>query len=1402
MLIRVLGAIEAEMNGRAAHLGGGHQRALLAMLLVARGDVVSVDRLIDGLWRGEPPAKAVASLQTYIAHLRRLLEPDRPPRAPARILVSAAPGYALKLDDDVVDAWRFERLVRRAREIGPADPAAATAVLDQALGLWRGAAYAEVAEEEWAIAETSRLEELRASALELSVELTLRRGAPAEAVPTAETLTRHRPLREEGWRLLALALWGANRQADALTALRRARAALSDELGLDPGPALVQLEDAILNQRMPVLHAALRPKAPQPPTPQPGPLPPHPQTPSQPHSPAPLAAQPIGPRPGTPPHTAPLPDLLRSGTARLAPSAPGTPHPSRHAAPQAAGAPDLSPPGSAQPTAAAPGTAQPATHQATGSPGLPPHGSAQSGTASPGTSQSPAIQLDTGQPGLSTLGSAQSATAVPDANQAAASRHTATWPGAHQLGVPQPAGPHSATPPSGAPHIAGSHNLGAAPGIAGTPASVPDGSGATVPPSSALPSPATFVGRQAELTALLAAADAVEAGRAGIAVVTGEPGAGKSALLGRLLEYVTARHWQAAVGRCPEDEGAPAAWAWVEALRPLAERTPPAEGMQALAPLLGDESAVIRFSAGQDVASGRFRLHRAVSEWLRGIAADRPLAVVLDDVHRADAETASLLTALAEALEGTRILLVVAYRPAEVTRVHEEALAALARCSPTRVTLRGLDEGEVATLVAAVCDRPVDAETVTALAERTGGNPFYVRESARLLAGEGALVATSEVPEGVRDVLRRRLARLPPAVVTVLRLAAVVGREADVDLLVQTADADEDGVLDALDAGVVSGLLTEPSPGRVRFVHALVRDTLYQDLSRIRLTRMHHRVAEALRERPATDPTTLAHHYARAGTAATAPLALHYSLRAAETATRRYAHDMAVELLRQALESFERITGEEGDHDARRVDILCALLRAQVSAGALGDARATRRRAIDVALAANREDLLITALSAWTQPTPWNVRPYAMVDRPLVDLLMRVLYGRRPADDEDPARSPGRTGEIAGRPGPAGRTHTVDTAKERTTDASGGGAEERTADAPGDRAEDEAAGDRAPDGGGYRLDPIVRCRLLDALCAELAYECDPRAARAVRELTELAARLGDPRVTASALMAQIKELDYEREAGEREALAAELADLADRHDLPAYRWYAEYVASTAAGARGDVAALRRHVRRCMEIADAYEMPEARGVGMCAEATLAHIAGRLDEAERIYLDAYAHMKRHGSLHADAFLVMAIGTMRVTQGRVGELVDPIQALRKTGGPVATDALALALAAEGRTEEARAARTPAHPLRRDYFFSTLATIRAMAIVALGERDKAEELIDALLPLRDHLPGAASTAVAMRPVAHTLGELSLLLGRRSEAAEHFTHAIELARRWQSPIWLAEAQDALTRCTTPPETT
>jgi DNA-binding SARP family transcriptional activator len=743
MLLRVLGSFEAEDGGgEPLDLGGPRQRAVLAMLFAAGGRAVSAERLIDGLWRGDAPDRAVVSLQAYVSNLRRVLEPDRPRRAPARLLVTATPGYALRLPAETVDAGRFEAAQAVARGLAADDPLRARQVLTEALALWRGPALGEFAGEPWARAEVARLEEKRLAAWELLLDVTLRTGDAAEVVPEAELLTGQAPRREEGWRLLTLALWRAGRQADALAALRRARAYLAEEHGLDPGPALVELESAILAQD--------------------------------------------------------------------------------------------------------------------------------------------AIRLD--------------------------------------------------------------------------------------------PSAGLFVGRDIEVAALRAAARAAEAGRRQIVLLTGEAGAGKTTMLDHVRRDLTVRGWQVVLGRCPEDEGSPPAWAWVEALRGLAGQTPPGDRAADVAPLLGDVPQL-----PGDVAAGRFRLHRAVAAWVGEAAARRPLAVLLDDLHLADSETLRLLAAISE----VPLLFVLALRPRENPERLAPVLGVLARRDPHRLHLGGLAEADVGRIVAAFAGTQVDPKVVGALTDRTGGNPFYVRELARLFAAEGALVATSEVPEGVRDVLRRSLRQFGEPALGVLRLAAVAGREADVAVLTGASDLREDAVLNALETAVTAGLLAEPAPGRVRFVHVLVRDTLYADIPRLRQARTHARIADSIRRLWPDDHSALAHHYARAGSAATASRAVTHAIRAAELAESRYAYDAAIDLLSAA--------AERAGPAATRIDLLGRLLRAQARAGATDAGRRTRSRAIELAAAAGRDDLMIAALTAWRVPSPWSIRRYGEVDQQVVDVLTRLL---------------------------------------------------------------------------------------------------------------------------------------------------------------------------------------------------------------------------------------------------------------------------------------------------------------------------------------------------------------------------------------------------------------------------
>jgi DNA-binding SARP family transcriptional activator len=246
---RLLGPLEAQDGERGVELGRPKQRVLLAVLLVHANQVVSLDRLIEELWGAEPPPQAAASLQTYVSNLRRALEPGRPARAPSRVLVSQPPGYRLVVGAADLDAARFAALAEEGqRLLGAGRPAAAARVLREGLGLWRGPALAEVADEAFAQAERNRLEELRVAALEDRLAADLDLGGHAAAVAELEELAGRYRFRERLAGLLMLALYRSGRQAEALQAFAAARRALADELGIDPGRWLRQLQAGILRQ--------------------------------------------------------------------------------------------------------------------------------------------------------------------------------------------------------------------------------------------------------------------------------------------------------------------------------------------------------------------------------------------------------------------------------------------------------------------------------------------------------------------------------------------------------------------------------------------------------------------------------------------------------------------------------------------------------------------------------------------------------------------------------------------------------------------------------------------------------------------------------------------------------------------------------------------------------------------------------------------------------------------------------------------------------------------------------------------------------------------------------------------------------------------------------------------------
>jgi YVTN family beta-propeller protein len=257
---RVLGPLQVATNGTHLPLGGAKQRAVLALLLLHANEVVPLDRLIDELWGESPPESAANIVQGYVSHLRKALEPGRG-RGEHELLVSRPPGYALQLAPGQLDAERFELLAGEGRRLlDEGDASAAAERLRGALALWRGPALADLAYEPFVRPDADRLEELRLAALEDRIDTDLALGREGALVGELRELVAGHPLRERLRGQLMAALYRSGRQAEALEVYRDGRRVLRDELGIEPGPALRELERGIL-QHDPALGGPAPPPA-------------------------------------------------------------------------------------------------------------------------------------------------------------------------------------------------------------------------------------------------------------------------------------------------------------------------------------------------------------------------------------------------------------------------------------------------------------------------------------------------------------------------------------------------------------------------------------------------------------------------------------------------------------------------------------------------------------------------------------------------------------------------------------------------------------------------------------------------------------------------------------------------------------------------------------------------------------------------------------------------------------------------------------------------------------------------------------------------------------------------------------------------------------------------------------
>jgi hypothetical protein len=472
-----------------------------------------------------------------------------------------------------------------------------------------------------------------------------------------------------------------------------------------------------------------------------------------------------------------------------------------------------------------------------------------------------------------------------------------------------------------------------------------------------------FVGRNEEVQELRTACDRVLNGNGELVLVVGEPGVGKTSLYGKLAQYAAGQSMTVHVGHAYEEGFSSVPYmAFIEALRHHVPRISDDQLRKELGLQAADVGRILPEVCEKlhgaprplrDPEEDHWRLLTSVTDFLRAAASLHPMLLVLEDLQWADRGTLDLLVFLSRRLGGTPLLLVCTYRDVEVDRAHPlaGALAELRR-GPTlvRILMRGLERGAVRELLASVVGEEVGEQLEEAVHGQTEGNPFFVQEVARYLVEEGLTDRTQDrlhgyaremlltrVPEGLRDVIGKRLSRLSAACNQVLSTAAVIGREFGLQVLVDVADLEEDALLEALEQAQHVHVLEDVSvSGEVRFqfTHALFRQTLYEELFTPRRLRLHQRVAGVLEARYGANledhAAALSEHFAQSTESADLDKARKYAELAAATATRVSAHADAVRYLRSAVHLIGLV---DGQNTSARCDLLLRLGEALVSSG-------------------------------------------------------------------------------------------------------------------------------------------------------------------------------------------------------------------------------------------------------------------------------------------------------------------------------------------------------------------------------------------------------------------------------------------------------------------------------------
>ena len=860
-----------------------------------------------------------------------------------------------------------------------------------------------------------------------------------------------------------------------------------------------------------------------------------------------------------------------------------------------------------------------------------------------------------------------------------------------------------------------------------------------------------FIGRDEEMSELKGLLEEALGGHGRLLMLAGEPGIGKTRTALELASHAVERGALALVGRCYESQGTPPYWPWVQAIRSYvrghdaadlrADMGTGATDIAEVVPEVRQRLPDLPPPPALEPEQARFRLFDAVTTFLQRAAHRRPLVLLLDDLHWADRPSLLLLEFLAREISGTPLLVLGTYRDVEVSRRHplHQTLAELTREHLfQRVLLRGLDREDVQRFIDATAGMTLSREVGEAVYAQSEGNPLFLTEIVRLLQEEGVLTQAGgsetvsrevRIPEGVREVIGRRLDRLSERCNETLTIASVIGREFSLEQLDRLQDdlsGDEllEVVEEALGARVIEEL--PRAVGQYQFAHALVQETLVDELSTTRRARLHARIAGVLEALYAANPaphlSQLAHHYAEAAQAGDPDKAVDYCAQAAEAAMAQLAYEEAARHYEMALQAQEL---REPVDKHERCQLLLGVGQAQLKAGEFPRAMVTFQQAADAARArGSSEDLANAAIGL--AEAHW--RP-GFPGEPAVPLLEEALAAIPEGD------SPLRALALASQ----ARTLAVTASNERATRV----AHEATEMA-------RRLGDLAT------LATTLRTAgsLFNWGWSPLGSDRSSGTTM-VAEMIALAQKLGDVDALREGYLYQVY---YLMESG-------------DLHGVDEYR------GALAGVSEKDPAPHYHYLLASWQVIRALLDGRFAEVEALAQEALA--IGR-----RLHTEAV-----DGTLSMQMFaLFREQGRLRELEAAVKMFVE-----RSSGASIWRPGLAIVFSELGRPEEARSeldrlAADDFAGVPEDTMWTISMAFLAEVCAYLGDGARTETLYRLLLP-SDGLNVMAGHALCYGPASRLLGILATTVRRWDDAQRHFEDALSMNAKMGARPWLARTQ-------------